>query len=261
MGTFPCSVDKIGELAVEAGQRIMDIYASDYAVTHKEDHSPLTEADMAAHRIIEAGLQQITPGRLIISEESEVFPDVADEEAFWLVDPLDGTKSFISRSGEFTVNIAYIVERIPIMGVVYVPATARLYGGVAGEGAFLEADGSRQEIRTRSVPAEGLEVMISSRHALPKTQAYLDELAQPVQRTIRASSSLKFCIVAEGRADLYPRFGPTMEWDTAAGQAVLEAAGGAVLMADGRPFRYAKPAFRNDYFIACGDSSALARRG
>jgi 3'(2'), 5'-bisphosphate nucleotidase len=176
-------------------------------------------------------------------------PEV-DDGLFWLVDPLDGTKEFISRNGEFTVNIALVEGRDPVLGVVLAPARGKVWWGAVGHGAMMRDAAGERPIAVRKRPAEGAVAVASRSHSDAATEAFLDE--QRVAERISAGSSLKFCLVAEGRADLYPRFGPTMEWDTAAGNAVLAAAGGKVTTTDGAPFRYRKPGFRNPEFIASG---------
>jgi 3'(2'), 5'-bisphosphate nucleotidase len=215
-------------LVRDAGRVIMDIYATDFDVSRKDDASPVTVADQQAEAVILAGLAKIAPGVPVVAEEAVAaghIPAVA--ERFFLVDPLDGTKEFISRNGEFTVNIALIEHGIPVLGLVYAPAIGRLYTGVLGQGAWLEDAQGRRAISCRAVPAEGL--------------------------TVVAGSSLKLCLVAAGEADLYPRLGRTMEWDIASGDAVLRAAGGLVtVVADGTPLRYGKAGFDNPHFAAAG---------
>lgn len=245
-------------IMIQAGAEILRIYATDFAVTDKADQSPVTEADSAAERIILEGLAHIAPGIPIVAEEEAAagrIPDIADR--FFLVDPLDGTKEFISRNGEFTVNIALIENGEPIRGAVYAPALGRLYWGARGEGAYVAEVtggvlGPSKPIRTRPAPAEGLIAVGSRSHGGSETEEYLK--AFHVNTFRAAGSSLKFCLVAEGVADIYPRLGRTMQWDTAAGDAVLRAAGGRVETLDGQPLPYGKNGsdFANPYFVAFG---------
>lgn len=245
-------------LARDAAREIMSIYASDFAVRDKADLSPVTEADEKAERVILAGLREHFPEVPVVAEEQTaagIIPVTAED--FFLVDPLDGTKEFLSRNGEFTVNIARIRDGRPTVGVVYAPATKALYwgeDGMAGQAAF-DLDGVPektmwQPCHVRPAPAAGLTVVASRSHRDAETDAFLSTVK--VAKLISAGSSLKFCKVACGAADLYPRFGRTMEWDTAAGQAVLEAAGGKVVDTSGAPLRYGKRqrGFDNPGFIA-----------
>lgn len=242
-------------IALKAGEKIMEIYATDFDVETKDDSSPVTEADTAAEAIIAPALSSLEPGIPIVAEEAAAagnIPDV-DDGAFWLVDPLDGTKEFLNRNGEFTVNIGLIQDRQPVLGVVYAPALDTLYAGAKGAGATRKVgEQTAQEISVRPEPAEGLTIVASRRHGDP---AVLEKFlsGRTVSETRNAGSSLKFCLLAAGEADLYPRFGRTMEWDTAAGHAVLLAAGGLVTTEDGAPLTYAKNAiFENPHFIGWG---------
>lgn len=240
---------KVVALAQQAGDAIMKIYAeADLGVEMKGENDPITRADKAAHDIIVAGLQKLTPDVPIISEEGEQteFADRFEWTRFWLVDPLDGTKEFINRNGEFTVNIA-LVGKQPLFGVVHVPAEGVTY--VGGSGAHKIVDGVATEI-TVSDTGNPLRVIGSRSHTSPEMDAFMAELGE--HEFVAAGSSLKFCRIAEGAADLYPRFVPTMEWDTAAGHAVLVAAGGNVRRADGGPFNYNKENLLNPFFIASG---------
>jgi len=242
-------------LAREAGQVVMTVYATDFAVRGKNDASPVTEADERAEAIIVAGLQQLAPGIPIVAEEAVAagrMPELGD--CFWLVDPLDGTKEFISRNGEFTVNIALIEHGTPLLGVVFAPALGshgHLYAGARDTGAWLDDGSGRQAIACRAVPAEGLTVVASRSHG---DAAALDAFlaGRRVASTTNAGSSLKLCLVARGAADLYPRLGRTMEWDIAAGHAVLAAAGGQVCDLQGMSLRYGKPGLDNPHFVASG---------
>ncbi len=246
-------------VAVAAGREAHAVYLRGCAVEHKADRTPVTEADHAAEAIILAHLARIAPELPVVAEESYAagrIPEVG--EAFFLVDPLDGTKEFIARRGDFTVNIALVRGGNPVLGVVYAPVSGVLYAGdVAATRAFRYSEpadggaaGPREPLHVRAAPAEGLTAVVSRSHATPETEQYLHAFA--VRERVSVGSSLKFCLVAGGEADLYPRLGPTMEWDTAAGHAVLLAAGGQVLAAGGGPLRYGKPAFRNTFFVAAG---------
>lgn len=240
-------------IAAEAGRAILRFYAPGVEQSKKGDGSPVTAADHAAEAVILPALAALTPHIPIVSEEAFAKgdkPDVAGGP-FWLVDPLDGTKEFLRRNGEFTVNIALIADGVPVLGVVGCPVTDELFAGAVGGGARLIMEGGARPIRTRSVPAEGLTVLSSRSHAdNARLDAYLAD--KPVARRLICGSSVKFCRIATGEGDLYPRFGPTMEWDTAAGHAVLLAAGGDVRTLDGRRLAYGKPGFENPDFIASG---------
>jgi 3'(2'), 5'-bisphosphate nucleotidase len=244
--------DAVVDTVRDAGALIMDVYASPFAVRSKGDASPVTEADERAERLIVPRLQSLTPGVPVVAEEAVAAGHVPEIAArFWLVDPLDGTREFVGRNGEFTVNVALIDRGRPVLGVVFAPAIGRLFAGVDGEGAFVEDQGGRRAIRVRRVPPEGLTVLASRSHGDPQVlNAYL--AGRRVARRIDAGSSLKLCLVAAGEADLYPRFGRTMEWDIAAGHAVLAAAGGRVTDLAGAELRYGKPGFENPNFVAEG---------
>ncbi|MGE0241003.1 MAG: 3'(2'),5'-bisphosphate nucleotidase CysQ, partial [Parvibaculaceae bacterium] len=232
----------LADLALAAGREIMTIYASPVLARQKSDLTPVTEADEAAEKIILAGLNQLDPKTPVISEEAAAAGTIPQVGArFYLVDPLDGTKEFLSRNGEFTVNIALIAEGAPLAGVVLAPALGRIFCGETGLGAFeahaeAEADvaslGWQARAARKASPA-GPIVVASRSHRDERTEAYLKCLK--VQKIVSAGSSLKFCLLASGEADLYPRFGRTMEWDTAAGHAVLRAAGGHVEIETGEP--------------------------
>jgi 3'(2'), 5'-bisphosphate nucleotidase len=245
--------------AIEAGKVVHDIYRGGFDIQRKADASPVTDADHAAEAVILKRLSEIAPHIPVIAEEEVAagrVPVIGNE--FFLVDPLDGTKEFIQKRGDFTVNIALIRDRSPVLGVVYAPAKSSLFAGsVATQTAFRSDENTdnsqtapRRAMRVRPVPAGGLIAVSSRSHSTPETDAYLAQLT--VSDRVSVGSSLKFCLVASGEADLYPRLGPTMEWDTAAGHAVLAAAGGGVWAPGGVPLLYAKPAFRNSYFIASG---------
>jgi 3'(2'), 5'-bisphosphate nucleotidase len=242
--------------ARDAAREIMRIYAGDLGERTKADKSPVTDADHAAEAVILAGLRDLTPDMPVVAEEEMAAGRVPklDGGPFWLVDPLDGTKEFIKRNGEFTVNIALIESGRPILGIVLAPASETLWRGAMELGADKSEKGSRfARIATRVPPAEGLTAFASRSHAIySDLDIWFRTNGLIVAERKQAGSSLKFCLIAEGRADIYPRFGPTNEWDTAAGQAVLEAAGGEVVTTDGKPLLYGKPGFANPHFIARG---------
>lgn len=252
-------LNPIRALAAEAGERILEIYATAFDVTAKEDNSPLTAADLASHQTIVAGLRKLTPEIPVLSEESAALP-FAERQSwhrYWLVDPLDGTKEFVKRNGEFTVNIALIEDHQPVLGIVRVPVTGLCYFAVHGHGAFREESGQPpQPIAVRLLqPGEPVRVVGSQSHGGPGLQKFVAALG-PYQ-LVTIGSSLKLCQVAEGAADVYPRMGPTSEWDTAAAQAVVEVAGGRVVSAEtGQPLRYnTRDSLLNPYFIVYGDAS------
>jgi 3'(2'), 5'-bisphosphate nucleotidase len=249
----PIVIDEIRAAALSAGAAILEVYAQDFAVGRKADASPVTEADRRAETIILEALRRITPEIAVVAEEladASGLPDAVSER-FWLVDPLDGTKEFIARNGEFTVNIALVEHRRPVLGVVHAPALGITYWAAGGRAFRRRGDGAAEPIFARPVPAEGAIVLHSRSHADETAlAAYVAALPKAERRV--SGSSIKFCLLATGEADLYPRFGRTMEWDTAAGQAVLEAAGGRVTTRDGAPLAYGKPGFANPDFIARG---------
>ncbi|MEN9475568.1 MAG: hypothetical protein RIS48_2290 [Pseudomonadota bacterium] len=251
-------MEALVRLVQQAGALVLQVYERDFSVLAKTDASPVTEADWRAEALITPALQVLLPGVPVLAEEAAaagLAPAAAGlGERFWLVDPLDGTREFVQRNGEFTVNVALIEQGWPVLGVVLAPALGQLYAGAAGLGAFTQFGsdaGTRRPIEARRPPAEGLTVLASRSHG---DQAALNAFLadQPVARIRQAGSSLKLCLLAAGEADLYPRFGRTMEWDIAAGQAVLEAAGGRVEDLQGQPLRYGKPGFENPDFLAWG---------
>jgi 3'(2'), 5'-bisphosphate nucleotidase len=252
--------EELTPIAVRAGAAIMRIYDAGFTVQHKEDDSPLTLADLESQRVIIDGLKALAPDIPILSEESAQAPwsERRSWRDLWVVDPLDGTREFVKRNGEFTVNIALVQNHEPVLGVVVAPALGLLYWGARGVGAFRRGhDGAQVAIRISS-PETPLRVVGSRSHASKETQVYLARLGPYVLRGI--GSSLKFCLVACGEADLYPRFGPTSEWDTAAGQALLEAAGGHVTRLDGHRLRYnCRESVLNGDFLAFGHTSVLAQ--
>jgi 3'(2'), 5'-bisphosphate nucleotidase len=249
---------RFGALASEAGKLIMAIYSPTLKVEAKKDSSPVTEADAAAEHAILAGLQKVIPDVPVVAEESfDAKTNGSAPARFILVDPLDGTREFITGSHEFTVNIALVENSQPTVGCVYAPALNQMY--LAGAGAWraevkpgeaLPRLDVMQKLATSPYPAAGLRAMASRSHLDPETEALLKRLQVGTFQS--AGSSLKFCVLAQGDGDIYPRLAPTMEWDTAAGQAVLTAAGGCVIGRDGSPFRYGKAGFRNDGFVAWG---------
>ena len=244
-------LNDIAEAAREAGEAILEIVRRGFEVEAKRDSSPVTEADRAAELIILAALARAAPGVPVIAEEEVAAGRIPSHGGtFFLVDPLDGTKEFVRGGDDYTVNIALVEQRQATIGVVFAPATGRLHGGVTGVGAWLDDGSGRRPIRTRAQPQDVVAVASKSHF----TQATADYLEQSVGlcRHVSIGSSLKFCMVAEGQADIYPRLSPTSEWDTAAGHAVLVAAGGRVDDPDGEPFRYGKPAFFNRGFVATG---------
>lgn len=248
----PGLLDQIIEVARSAGAAIMEIYATDFGVEKKIDASPVTVADEKAEIIILKALAAMTPDIPVVSEEAASdgrIPDIGKH--FWLVDPLDGTQEFISRNGEFTVNIALIENGQPVLGVVFAPALNRLFAGLVGEGAFIDDNSGRHAIGCRQAPADGLTVVSSRSHG---DAAALNTLltGRKVAASLKAGSSLKLCLIAAGEADMYPRLGRTMEWDIAAGHAVLRAAGGCVKTLAGDELRYGKDGLDNPHFIASG---------
>ena len=258
-------LEAVAAIVRQAGEAVMAVYRTDFDVQGKSDDSPVTEADRRAEVIITAALQQLTPDVPVIAEEAVSagqHPSVAPDQRFWLVDPVDGTREFVGRNGEFTVNVALIDKGQPVLGVVQAPALGLLYAGGPGMGAWCESDGPasaqnrspvRQPMGCRQPPAPGLTVVASRSHGdAARLKTFLDELGAPVAHTRVAGSSLKFCQIAAGQADVYPRLGRTMEWDTAAGQAVLMGAGGSVLTLGGDALVYGKTGWENPDFVAWG---------
>jgi 3'(2'), 5'-bisphosphate nucleotidase len=250
-------LEDIAVAAREAGEAILEIVRRGFDVEHKQDSSPVTEADRAAELIILAALAKAAPGVPVIAEEEVAAGRIpAHGDTYFLVDPLDGTKEFVRGGDDYTVNIGLIVGGTPHVGAVYAPATSRLHAGVVGEGAWLEDISNRIRISTRK-PGNELVAVASKSHFNQPTADYLAEAAGECGY-VGIGSSLKFCILAEGRADIYPRLSPTSEWDTAAGHAVLLAAGGRVDGPDGEPLRYGKRAFLNRGFVATGGWKAAS---
>lgn len=242
-------------IASAAGVAIVDVYNSPEAaqqVQHKADASPLTQADLRAHAVIVQQLGALDPGTPIVSEEDDASHEHrAASGAFWIIDPLDGTKEFIARNGQFTVNIALVRDGVPVLGVVHAPVLDAMFWNVPGEGAWSRHGGSTHQIHVATKASRSglpVRVLASRSHMNPETHAFIASLG--AHQVMQAGSSLKFCRIAEGAADCYPRLGPTCEWDTAAAQAVLEAAGGHVGTLDGLRLRYGKPDVVNPPFIA-----------
>jgi 3'(2'), 5'-bisphosphate nucleotidase len=238
-------------IAQAAGVVVMRHYEAGCDARLKADRSPVTDADEEAERLILAELAKAFPGVPVVAEEEAAAGRVAQiGKRFFLVDPVDGTKEFVKRGGEFTVNIGEIVDGAPVSGVVFAPAIGRLFVGAVGEGAFEISQGATRAIQARAPDGDGLIAVSSRSHPDAETDALLKTMT--IKGHTNAGSSLKFCLVAAGEADIYPRAGHTMEWDTAAGHAVLAAAAGCVTTWDGAPFSYGKPGFHNGPFIARG---------
>ncbi len=246
-------LEKVTQIAQEAGQKILEIYSTaDFNVDMKADNSPLTQADIASHHYIVDHLKVLTPEIPILSEESKDVPYSERQhwQKFWLVDPLDGTKEFIKCNGEFTVNIALIEDGIAVLGVVHVPAQNLTYYAAKGIGAFKVSQGQSQAIKAKNVSGKQVSVVASRSHAGPETEAFLTELGKDYEVNLASKgSALKICMVAEGEAHLYPRLGPTMEWDTAAAQCVAEQAGAIVTNTLNEPLVYNKENLLNPFFI------------
>lgn len=245
-------IEPIVALSIEAGHAILEVYSTDFDVQEKDDASPLTQADMASHRCIDAGLRSLTPDVPVISEESGL-PEFEERRAwdrYWLIDPLDGTREFVNRNDEFTVNIALIEGGRPVFGVVHVPVSGVTYLGCEGYGAE-KRDGGTEKIQVAIESDSPVRVVGSRSHRGASLDAFLENLGEFEMHPM--GSSLKFCHVAEGAADIYPRLGLTSEWDTAAAQAVVEQAGGQVLKLDGSPLGYnSKAAILNPFFLVIG---------
>lgn len=249
-------LDGVRDIASKASERVLEVYRSAFEVARKPDRSPLTEADLASHRIIAAELGRLTPGIPILSEESAEDVDFATRAGwsrYWLVDPLDGTKDFVKRNGEFTVNVALIEGHAPVLGVVAAPAKGIVYAAARALGARRYGPrGAVSPLAVRAPAAKPWRVAASRSHADARTEAFIHNLG-PSER-ISIGSSLKFCLVAEGAIDVYPRFGPTCEWDTAAAQCVAEEAGGRVTDTGLAPLRYnTRKSLLNPYFLVFGD--------
>lgn len=248
-------MERLVALAEQAGEVILEVYAQDFEVLSKADESPVTAADERAEKVILAGLAEIAPDIPVVAEESVAAGNVPDVSGgtFFLVDPLDGTKQFVEKNGQFTVNIALIEDGVPTLGVVHLPALDETFWTDGHGGARKRRDGETTSIQCRAPAHDGLVVMASRSHRNQETEDYLATLN--IKELDASGSSLKFCRVAEGAADLYPRLGRTMEWDVAAGHAVLLAAGGSMTTFDGEPFTYGKHIFENPHFIVRGLSA------
>ncbi|MBI5237113.1 MAG: 3'(2'),5'-bisphosphate nucleotidase CysQ [Deltaproteobacteria bacterium] len=245
--------NEIKSLALKAGTAVIEVYSSaDFGTTFKEEGSPLTLADKASHSIITHGLSRISPGIPVLSEESEPAPYEVRKpwKKFWLVDPLDGTKEFIKRNNEFTVNIALIAGNVPVMGVVYAPALRVMYYASAGAGAFKDKDRTTVQISASDYRGAVLKVVGSRSHGGAELSRFIERIGKA--EFLSMGSSLKLCLVAQGAAHLYPRFGPTMEWDTAAAQCIVEEAGGAVTDLKGQRLCYNKKELKNPFFMVSG---------
>ena len=251
---LPQLIDPVVSLAAEAGKAILEVYATDFDVQEKDDQSPLTQADLASHRVIMQGLAELTPDIPVISEEAGL-PDFdvrGQWNPYWLIDPLDGTKEFVKRNGEFTVNIALIENHQAVFGVVHVPVRNSTYSGCRGVGAELRTNGEEpRPIGVARESATPVRVVGSRSHRGASLDQFLQNLGDFEMHP--TGSSLKFCLIAEGAADVYPRLGLTSEWDTAAAQAVVEQAGGVVLELDGNPLSYNnKSDILNPHFLVAG---------
>ena len=245
-------VQTLEPIVRSAGAKIMEIHVQDHDANFKSDGSPVTKADRASEAIILPALAQLAPDIVVISEENAISHSLKAPYRYFLVDPLDGTKEFLKRDGKgsFTVNIALIENRVPIMGIVYAPALDRLFVGINGKGAYEKSADTSTALSTRIPPSSGALAVASASHRDDATNKWLAE--HNIANTVSIGSSLKFCLVAAGEADIYPRLSPTMEWDTGAGDAVLRAAGGHMTHLDDSLFLYGKPGYRNDAFIAWG---------
>ena len=247
-------VEPVVALAEDAGRAILEVYSTDFEVQEKDDESPLTQADLASHRWIDAGLKALTPDIPIISEESGLpaFEVRRTWRRYWIVDPLDGTKEFVKRNGEFTVNIALVEDHRPVLGIVHAPVRGKTFVGCRSRGAERrDRDAQPVPIAVATASRTPTRIVGSRSHRGASLDAFLTNVGQ--HELIPMGSSLKFCVVAEGGADLYPRLGPTSEWDTAAAQAVVEQAGGSVVTLDGKPMKYnTKADILNPHFLVIG---------
>jgi 3'(2'), 5'-bisphosphate nucleotidase len=254
----PCDyLDAVRDLAGQAGEKILEIYNTEFSVEEKDDQSPLTAADMASHNVIVKGLEQLTPEIPVLSEESAKIPfeERSGWETYWLIDPLDGTKEFIKRNGEFTVNIALIHQGVPVLGVVYVPVSGVTYAGCEGKGSVKEVPGEGEKvIKVRKLSQGPIAVVGSRSHRGESLEAWLAKVGE--HEIVSMGSSLKICLVADGSADVYPRLGLTSEWDTAAAHCVVEQAGGFLTDTEMKPLRYnTKDSLLNPFFFVFGDDS------
>lgn len=250
-------LDPVIQIAYQAGKVIMEVYDAGFSIENKSDQTPVTEADIAANKVIETGLKALTPHLPILTEETKPTP-YSERQAwprYWLIDPLDGTREFIKRNGEFTVNIALIDGDASVMGVVYAPVIGVLYYAAKGQGAYKqESTNEPTEIHVRDICSGKTVVACGRSHSTPEIEAFLENLGE--HEIVRVGSALKSCLVAEGKADLYARLGPTSEWDTAAAQCVVEEAGGAITDTNMQRLRYnTKEDLLNPHFFVAGDRS------
>jgi 3'(2'), 5'-bisphosphate nucleotidase len=255
-------IDFLVAVAKEAGRAILEVYETDFEVTTKQDHSPLTQADMRSHTIISAALRERYPQIPVLSEEGReiAFEERRKWDSFWLVDPLDGTKEFVKKNGEFTVNIALVREHTPVVGIIYIPVADRVFVADVNEGCWEISSGGRKKLAVSPIsPDTPVRVARSRSHPTPGLEQFLSLI--PSHQLINRGSALKFCSVAAGEADFYPRFGPTWEWDTAAGQAIVTAAGGVMLDLSAKPFVYNKENLLNGPFIVCSSMEWLEKTG
>ena len=241
------------KIADVASEKVMSIYMTDFKVDYKADESPITAADIASHNVIVEGLSNLSQDIPVLSEEGAEIPwsERKHWQRFWLIDPIDGTKDFTQRTDEFTVNIALIENGEPILGVVTAPALKEAYWGLRGEGAYKRDNTGHVQRISVAPPGEAKRVVASKNHLNEDTKAFIDKLG--AHELVQAGSSLKFCKIAEGHADIYPRLAPTCEWDTGAAHAVLSAAGGKVETLEGKPLQYGKEDVLNPHFVASGD--------
>ena len=251
---------EVRRIAEEAAEAILQVYqSSDFQVAVKEDLSPLTQADLASHRHITAGLEAMSPDLPILSEESQgiTIEERRYWDTYWLVDPLDGTKEFVRRNGEFTINIALIRDHRPVLGVVHLPVSGQTYWAAEGEGAFRTTNGETVQLQSAQTVGQSVKVVASRSHASTPTVMFLDRMARDYDlQVLSKGSALKLCMVAEGEADLYPRLAPTMEWDTAAAQCVVEQAGGHVTTLSSEPLQYNKEDLLNPFFMVASPAVA-----
>ena len=255
-------LDYLGKLAREAGKAILEVYRTEFTVENKDDRSPLTLADTRSHHLIAEGLKGWYPDIPVRSEEGrETSHDIRKNWLrFWLVDPLDGTKEFVKRNDEFTINIALVEGRSPVLGLIYLPVFDRLYLGDISQGCWEVADGEARRLQVREPDGKAPVRVVKSRsHPSPNLQLLLDKL--PGHEVLTRGSALKFCAVARGDADFYPRLGPTWEWDTAAGQAIVTAAGGVLVDPWGKAFQYNKETLLNGPFLVAGSLGWLNATG
>jgi 3'(2'), 5'-bisphosphate nucleotidase len=254
--------DFLGGLVREAGKAILEVYGTDFEVNRKDDMSPITLADKRSHRLIVDSLRARYPDIPVLSEEGKEVPFEVRRNwrRFWLVDPLDGTKEFVKRNGEFTVNVALVEDCTPVVGIIHIPVSGQLFMADVHEGCWEITENGRSVLRVSQVAPDALVRVVRSRsHPTPGLHEFLSLI--PSYQIINRGSALKFCAVAEGEADFYPRFGPTWEWDTAAGQAIVIAAGGVMLDLSGKPFVYNKENLLNGPFIVSSSMEWLRKTG